>query len=137
MMPRSPDTSVVVAGLSTWHSDHGVALSILADRPVGIQHVITESYAVLTRLPKGRGVAPNIALRSLRSAFGTDRLTLNSTELDDLLSRLASSGVSGGATYDAVVAETARLGHHQLVSLDTRAAQTYEAVGVQYMLLGT
>lgn len=137
MMRRSPDTSVVVAGLSTWHNDHGIALPILADHPIGIQHVITESYAVMTRLPKGRGIAPNIALRSLRSAFGTDRLTLNPIELDDLLDRLASSGVSGGATYDAVVAETARIGNTELVSLDARAVQTYEAVGVRYRLLAT
>lgn len=79
---------------------------------------------------------PGIALRSLRTAFGPDRLTIGPSDLDNLLDRLAESDVTGGAAYDAVVAESARLGDVRLVSLDTRAARTYESVGVAYEILG-
>jgi len=132
---QTPDTSIVVAGLSSWHSHHELALPFLSVSPAAIQHVIAEVYAVLTRLPRGRGVKPTIALRSVLSAFGPERLTLSATELELLLERLAPADIGGGATYDAIVAESARLGDTELVTLDKRASRTYETVGVRYLLL--
>ena len=48
-----------------------------------------------------------------------------------LLSRLTHAGVHGGRVYDALVAETARVAGLALISLDTRARPTYDAVGVE------
>lgn len=53
----------------------------------------------------------------------------------DLISRMSSAGISGSGTYDALVAETARLHELELVTLDRRASATYEAVGVIATLL--
>ncbi len=47
-----------------------------------------------------------------------------------LLGRLAESGVHSGATYDAIVGETARLANLRLISMDVRAQRTYAVVGV-------
>lgn len=132
---QTPDTSVVVAGLSSWHTHHELALPFLTVSPAAIQHVIAEAYAVLTRLPKGRGVRPTTALQSVRSAFGPERLSLSATELELLLERLAPAEIGGGATYDAIVAETARLADADLVTLDKRASRTYETVGARYSIL--
>jgi predicted nucleic acid-binding protein len=128
---------VVVAGLTSWHVHHDLALPVLTMSPAAIQHVLAEAYAVLTRLPKGRGVKPATALRAIRSAFGSDRLTLTSADLERLLERLAQAEIAGGATYDAIVAETARLADAHLITLDRRASRTYEAVGVRFSLLAT
>ncbi len=65
----TPDTSVVIAGLSSWHPDHDLARPVLADKPPILAHVLSESYSVLTRLPaprrldpipRGHGVAPRL-----------------------------------------------------------------------------
>lgn len=50
---------------------------------------------------------------------------------------MASAGIGGGAIYDALIAESARLAGATLVSADRRAAATYAAVGVEVEFLGT
>lgn len=45
------------------------------------------------------------------------------------------AGIVGGAVYDLVVALSARQGGAVLLSLDRRAASTYEAAGAGYELL--
>ena len=132
---RTPDTSVVVAGLSSWHTHHDIALPILAASPPAIQHVVAESYSVLTRLSKGRGVEPKLALVAVMSAFNADRLALTSAQMEAMMVRLAAANIGGGATYDAIVAESARLANVELVTLDKRATRTYDAVGVHFTLL--
>jgi len=91
--------------------------------------------SVLTRLPHGQRIAANVAWKSLRSAFSEDPMVLGPEAYDSLFSQLALAGVSGGATYDALVAETARMYDVELVSFDRRAARTYEVVGVKFVLL--
>jgi predicted nucleic acid-binding protein len=71
----------------------------------------------------------------VRSVFGGDPLTLDDSSLYALFDRLAASGVAGGATYDALIAETARSNGVRLVTLDRRAIRTYEIVGVDFSLL--
>jgi hypothetical protein len=43
MTARTPDTSVVVAGLSSWHVDHDVARRELARRPPALAAVLIEA----------------------------------------------------------------------------------------------
>ena len=43
--------------------------------------------------------------------------------------------MAGGATYDGLIALTARNQGLKLISLDRRAVPTYEAVGVEYEIL--
>jgi predicted nucleic acid-binding protein len=126
---------VVVAGLTAWHPDHAVALEVLSTRPPLIAHVVVESYAVLTRLPHDRRIAPEVALAAVRSFHSGEPLELEGRSIVDLLATLSAAGISGGATYDAVIAETARRHDVALVTLDERAMRTYDVVGVDYELL--
>lgn len=135
MTATTPDTSVVVAGLSSWHPDHESARQILMQATIGIAHVIVESYSVLTRLPGGQRIPADVAWQALDSVFEEPPMVLASTAFGPLLSRLAAAGIAGGATYDALVAETARTHGFELVSFDRRATRTYGTVGVDYVLV--
>lgn len=135
-MTRTPDTSVVVAGLCSWHPDHDLARAVIAKRPIVVGHVLVESYAVLTRLPRNQRVTAAVAHAALTAAFVEDPIAMTGGDLHRLMHTLARSGVSGGAAYDAVVAETARRHGLALVTLDVRAATTYEIVGVETEFLG-
>jgi predicted nucleic acid-binding protein len=135
-LTATPDTSVVVAGLSSWHPDHEVARAMLAGRPRVVAHVLLESYSVLTRLPPGRRVDPTLVLAALTGTFPGDPIALPARRVLPLLRRLESAGISGGATHDAIVAETARSAGLSLATLDSRARPTYVAVGVDVDWLG-
>ena len=130
MTSRTPDTSVVVAGLGAWHPDHDMARPVLAQRPPVIAHVLAESYSILTRLPRPRRLAPDLVFAALLAAFPTDPVTLAPDAIRPLLERLVAHGIVGGSTYDAVVAETARQHNLTLITLDKRARATYDTVGV-------
>jgi predicted nucleic acid-binding protein len=52
-----------------------------------------------------------------------------------LTEAIAAAGLRGGQLYDALVAATAAAHGVRLISLDTRAAPTYRAIGVEYELL--
>ncbi len=133
MTATTPDTSVVIAGLCAWHPDHELARPLLGTEAIG--HVLVESFAVLTRLPRGRVVLPSLAWTALSETFRSDPLTLSGPDIAELIGRLASEGISGGAVYDALVAETARRNDLVLLTLDERAVATYRAVGVEVEFL--
>ena len=72
-------------------------------RSMGLQrcpaHVLTEAYAVLTRLPGGLAVPPEGAAAVLALALSVrEPLQLAAAERLTLLSTLAAAGVGGGAS---------------------------------------
>jgi predicted nucleic acid-binding protein len=136
MTVGAPDTSVVVAGLSAWHPDHERARATLARHPPALAHVLIESYSVLTRLPSGRRLSPHLALQALASVFRGEPKQLPARRLMPLLRRLEGADISGGAVYDAMIAETARTAGMHLISLDARARSTYAVVGVDVDWIG-
>jgi hypothetical protein len=87
---------------------------------------------VLTRLPGGLAVAPVAAAAVLTRRFDEPPLRLGAGDRRRLLGRMADAGVSGGATYDGVVALEAAAHGRTLVTLDERAETTYRRLGVQY-----
>jgi hypothetical protein len=93
-----------------------------------------ETYSVLTRMPAGSRLPPDEAHALLAHDFPATRF-LDATALADLSGRLARLGISGGAVYDALVAETARVHGLPLLTLDRRALQTYTKVGVDVRLI--
>lgn len=110
------DTSVLVAALLSWHSDHErafIALEAELASPEGAVlplHALTEAYAVMTRLPPPRRLSPGAALAILRDSF-RESVTIATLEAEDiwtLLDELAGKGVAGGTTYDAIIAAAAR-----------------------------
>lgn len=131
MIESAVDTSVVVAGLCSWHPDHEAAKAVLVTRPIALAHVLVESYAVLTRLPAPRRLEPQLVLAALERLFPAKPVGLPGAATMSLLQRLAPHGIAGGATYDALVAESARKAGTRLYSLDSRARQTYESIGVE------
>jgi predicted nucleic acid-binding protein len=127
----SPDTSVVVAGLCSWHPDHDEARAALAAMAAPIAHVLVESYSVLTRLPAGRRITPTVAHEAIVRALGGPPVGLTPLETTAFVTRVSELGIAGGAVYDALVAETARRAGLAISSLDRRAKSTYEVIGVE------
>jgi predicted nucleic acid-binding protein len=135
MTARTPDTSVVVAGLSSWHADHDVTRRELARRPPAIAAVLIEAYSVLTRLPPPRRLRPRLVRDALVAALPGDPIVLPGGSWRALLNGLVDHNLVGGGAYDAVIAETARFHGLTLVSLDQRARPVYETIGVEVSML--
>ncbi len=126
------DTSVVVAGVSSWHVAHAVGRSLLVGHPRLPAHCSVEVFSVLTRLPPPHRVGAEDAWLLLAAAFPAPYLTLPASEHRRLLQRAAAAGVRGGAVYDALVGATAARAGATLVTRDRRAATTYERMGVTF-----
>lgn len=129
------DTSVAVPLLVTSHVAHRTVSTAVGDRAAALAgHTLHETYAVLTRLPGDARVAPPDAVRLLRERFGTAAV-LDSRSARSAPAALAAAGVSGGATYDGLVALAARAAGVPLATRDRRARSTYRLLGVAVELL--
>lgn len=124
------DSSVVIAAFASWHEHHAVANKALASGPRLVAHAAVESYSVLTRLPPPHRAQPSIVHTFITERFTDPFLTLSEVGYQELLATVAAGQIIGGPTYDALIAFTAAEHHATLVSLDQRAAATYETVGV-------
>lgn len=125
------DTSVVVAAFASWHEDHALAAGVIAARPDLPAPVALESYAVLTRLPPPHRAEAAIVGDFLARAFPREWLTLPVDRWTRVIDDLVGMGVSGGASYDAVIAMTAAHHERELLTFDRRARRTYDLVGVR------
>ena len=105
---KAVDTSVVVAAFATWHPAHLVARRALDVAPRLPGHAGLEAYSVLTRLPPPHRAHPNDVGAFLRAEFREPWLEMDGAELASLVVRLADLGVTGGATYDAVIGATVK-----------------------------
>ena len=123
------DTSCMIAAVCGWHEQHRAAADEIerrlehGERLSVAAHAFSETYAVLTRLPAPHRLAPSDAWELLRANFteGVLVLALSARQHVGLLRRLAQSGVSGGRTYDAVIAECAvRAGARALLTFNPR-----------------
>jgi predicted nucleic acid-binding protein len=128
----APDSSIVIAALAPWHETHGAARAALGEDEIGLPaHVAFETTSALSRMPKGRRIAPAVVLEALWSGFVQPWLTLDAAGLSEALRKAVDAGVRGGALYDALIAATA-CGHDaEVLSADRRALQTYRAMGAR------
>ena len=131
------DSSVIIAALLSWHEQHAVAARALEDalgakRGVVVpQHALFESYAVMTRLPPPHRLAPLSALSLLKDNFGHLQ---RSRSAWPILERLASEGLGGGITYDAVILDAAvEAGATELLTLNER---DYERLSPKIRIMG-
>jgi predicted nucleic acid-binding protein len=129
------DTSVLVAAFARWHADHAVAAVALGRVGVVVDHVVVETFSVLTRLPPPRRVPPHLVAAFLDTHFPATTPRLAGAPSTDVIGVARRAGIAGGAVYDLVVALAAAQGGATLLSLDRRAASTYEASGTGYELL--
>ena len=129
------DTSVVIAAFAPWHEAHTAARRAVTPDAVVPAHVLTETYAVLTRMPEPfRMDAATVAAYLARQWGG--RVIAPDADLYESLAAAASmAGVTGGGTYDALVGLTAGSFGHELLSLDLRAERTYRSLGIAYRML--
>lgn len=109
------DTSVIVAGLQSWHVHHEVTSALLIQVLASKEDVViplpalVEAYSVMTRLPAPRRLQPARALEMLESSFGS-RTRIVALPADAgwrFLRGIVEEGVAGGATYDAHVLDAA------------------------------
>jgi hypothetical protein len=85
-------------------------------------HALVEAYAVLTLLPAPHRLSPADAWTLLSANFVERRVpALAARELVAVLARLATAGIAGGRTYDAVIGECAvRSGASVLLTFNPR-----------------
>ena len=94
-----------------------------------------ETFSVLTRLPTPARRTPATVARLLAGSFphtrflGAEAQRLSSAEL-------ATSGIGGGAVYDALVGACATEHGLVLATRDQRALETYRALDVRVELVG-
>lgn len=130
------DTSVVIAAFASWHESHAIAAASVSKGPALPAPCALEAYAVLTRMPPPHRAGMAIVREFLRQAFPADHLVLSGERSSRVVDRLVDAGISGGASYDAVIAMIAHSHGHELVTLDARAISTYERIGVAVRYLG-
>jgi predicted nucleic acid-binding protein len=129
------DTSIVVAAFASWHEYHAAADRVVDGKARLVAHCAIEAFSVLTRLPPPHRVAGPLVRDFLAARFPDPYLGLDAAEYRGLIPRLVEMGISGGATYDALIAATARAADDILLSCDRRAAQTYERIEIAFRLI--
>lgn len=129
------DTSVAVPLVLRAHTHHELVRTALSDAEVHLTgHSLAETYAVLTRLPGDARLTASDAHRLINDRFAPAYL-IPARTARTLPTVLATLGITGGATYDALVGLAAKAGGAQLATRDGRAAATYRAVGVDVELI--
>lgn len=111
-----PDTTCMVAAVGRWHPRHADALAEMdrrlerGDRMVLAAHAVTETYAVLTRMPRPMRLSSMQAFAVLHENFlvSIPMTTLDPADYADMIGEWARRGVVGGQIYDAIIAACAR-----------------------------
>jgi predicted nucleic acid-binding protein len=129
------DTSIVIAAFAPWHEAHKAARRAVTPEAVIPAHVVTETYAVLTRMPEPFRMDAQLVADYLAQQWGGRVIAPDAGLYESLPTTVATAGVTGGNTYDALVGLTAHRSGHQLLSLDLRAERTYRSLGIDYRLL--
>lgn len=129
------DTSVAVAAFASWHESHAPARAAIRDGAALIAHCALETYSVLTRLPTPHRAPAELVQRFLEAQFAAPHIVMPAREQRRVTARLVALGIEGGAVYDGLVALTAAGAGATLISLDRRAATTYERCGVGVRLV--
>jgi PIN domain len=130
------DTSVAVAALDSAHAAHVPCREVVSlHRPALAGHAAFETYSVLTRMPGALALDGPTADSIIATTFPTV-CWLTYEASGRLLRRVGAIGIVGGAIYDALVGEAARVGRLRLLTRDLRARRTYDLLGVDYELVG-
>jgi len=132
---RAADSSIVIAAILADHEAHDEAEHALGETEATIAHVAAETYSVLTRMPPPLRLDATTAAAIIDARLPSTRLALGADGYSSSLQTLARAHVSGGATYDGLIALTALEHDLILVSRDLRAVRTYRALGVRFQLL--
>ena len=136
----APDSSVTIAAAAPWHVAHEAAVNALAaERASLIGHVAYETAAAMSRMPEGHRLAPAVVLEWLERRFPDRWLVMPAAATRRALRTAVGHGIRGGVLCDGLIAATAALDKHTLVSADRRAAAVYAAFGIDviYIVAGS
>ena len=129
------DTSVAVAALDAGHAAHSICRAVVIEhRPALAGHAAFETYSVLTRMPGALAIDPPTAADVIHRLY-PETCWLDAESAMSLLARCGPIGIAGGAIYDALVGEAARVHGRRLLTRDHRARRTYDLVGAEYDLV--
>ncbi len=132
----TPDSSVLIAGADPAHPFHAEVLDDLVavrDAGVLVAHTIAEVTAVLTAAAYSH--PPTRVREYLGQFLRRDPVGIEPARYPEALTELTDAGILGGALYDGLIGLGARSAGATLISLDSRAAPTYERCGVTFRLL--
>lgn len=114
------DTSVLVATFYGDHEHHRPSFELFLGQKKSTgctaAHCLVELYAVVTGMPGKDRASPDEALMFLRDVH--ERLTtiaLDDDEYFQVLEDAAMTGISGGASYDALIARCAMKANAQTI----------------------
>lgn len=127
---RALHTSMTLPALAAWHESRAAVTAVRRPGDRLPEHVAVDTYAVLTRLLASYRLAPEAPAQVLRRRFPPPYLAADDEQRAELVTRLASAGVAGGAAYDGLVASTALAHGARRLSRDSRARPTYDRLGV-------
>ena len=125
------DSNLIIASVVEKHPFHGRAKAALA-QPLQqgelllLQHVLLESYSVLTRGPEALRATPEDAYQALKDTYGG--CSVISTSLLDVWQflRERDQRTSGGQLYDALIAVSAiQTGARQLLTFNPKHFQPF------------
>ena len=110
------DTSVLVAALVESHPAHKRAFPWLKQARaqqfdmIVAAHTIAELYAVLSTLPIKPRISPLIARKLISENIETvgKLISLTPREYISVIKQISESGLAGGITYDALIAQVAQ-----------------------------
>jgi len=132
---KAADTSLVVAAFASWHQSHEAARRALDGGLRLIEHCALETYSVLTRLPAPHRAPGSVVRDFIEARFPEAFLRLNPPDYRAFVLKLPAQAITGGSSYDALVAATAANFNAELVTCDRRALPIYERYGVRTQLL--
>lgn len=129
------DTSVCVPALVEWHEHHDTCRRAAREAHVPA-HVLLETYSVLTRLPSPHRLDGDVARALLLGRFASDEILAAPVGLQRaVVATLSDVGIEGGATYDGLIALTAKHHGEALLTRDGRARRTYELLDVDHEVI--
>lgn len=125
------DSNLIIASLVNEHGFHARATSALLE-PLQAgdvllpQHVLVESYSVLTRSPAPLRLEPDIAYQILYKTYGSCRVISMSVRNTWKFLRERNARTAGGRVYDAAIAIAAiEAGAQRLLTFNPRHFETF------------
>lgn len=129
------DTSLAVALVVADHEHYRSAVDAVGGSTLGLAgHAAFETFSILTRLPPPARRSPSAVARLIAHNFPATRF-VSDRAAAELLARLGTLGIAGGAVYDALVGATAVEHGLILMTRDRRAAEIYRRIDVKFELV--
>src|ERR1041385_9023421 len=123
------DSNLIVAAAVKEHAFHARATAAEPRRKGELllpQHVLIETFSVITRSPPPLRLLPHQAYRLLNENYGSCRIISMSADVTWRFLRERDASTAGGAVYDALIAITAiEAGAQRLLTFNPKHFQPF------------